>query len=131
MQKSQSARGPTQCKSGLGNNNSPQPGQFLCNKILLKKKATLRGMFIEQNFESRGPGPPGRICTPITGCFHDKTITSKENFRVDCYSLLKYCRRQCTGTLLPPTWTKSLTKFNPKMHDFQRVLDLNCKQKKD
>ena len=33
-------------------------------------------MLIEQIFELRGPGPPGRICTPITGCFHDKTIIS-------------------------------------------------------
>ena len=40
-------------------------------------------MLIEQNFQLRGPGPPGRICTPITGCFHDKTLTSKKNFRVD------------------------------------------------
>ena len=86
-------------------------------------------MRIEQNFELKGPGPLGRICIPITGCFHDKTIISKENFRVDCYSLLKYCRRQCT--LLPPTWVKSLTKFNPKMQDFKNALDLNCKQKKD
>ena len=83
-------------------------------------------MRIEQNFELSGPGPPGRICTPITGCFYDKTIISEENFQVDCYSLLKYCRKQCT--LL---WTKSLTKFNPKKQDFQRVLNLNCKQKKD
>ena len=29
--------------------------------------------------------------------------------------------------LLPPTWAKSFTKFNPKMQDFKRVLDLNCK----
>ena len=86
-------------------------------------------MLIEQIFEYRGPGAPGRICTPITGCFHHKTVISKENFRVDCYSLLKYSRSQCT--LLPPTWTKSLTKFNPKMQDFKRVLDLNCKQKED
>ena len=41
-------------------------------------------MLIEQNFELRGPGPPGRIRTAITGCFNDKTIISKENFRVDC-----------------------------------------------
>ena len=86
-------------------------------------------MLIEQNFELRGPGAPGRICTSKTGCFYHKTIISKENFRRDCYSLLKYCRRLCT--LLPPTWTKSLTKFNPKMQDFMRVLDLNCKEKKD
>ena len=86
-------------------------------------------MLIEQIFELRGPGAPGRICTSKTGCFYHKTIISKENFRLDCYSLLKYCRRECT--LLPPTWTKSLTKFNPKMQDFKRVLDLNCKEKKD
>ena len=49
-------------------------------------------MLIEQIFGSRGPGPPGRICTPITGCFHDKTLISKENIRVECYLQLKYCR---------------------------------------
>ena len=69
-------------------------------------------MLIEQIFGLRGPGPPGRICTPITGCFRDKTIISKENIRLDCYLQLKYCRRQCT--LLPCNWVKSLTKFNPK-----------------
>ena len=86
-------------------------------------------MLIEQIFELRGPGPPGRICTPVTGCFHDKTLLSKENMRVDCYLLLKYCRRQCT--LLPPTRAESRTIFNPKMQDFKRVLDLNCKQKEN
>ena len=74
-----------------------------------KKLATIRGMLIELIFELRGPGAPGRICTPITGCFHDKTIIFKENNRLDCYLLLKYCRRECI--LLPPTWAKSLTKF--------------------
>ena len=86
-------------------------------------------MLIEQIFELRGPGPFGHICTPVTSCFHDKTIISKENFRLDCYLLLKYCTRQ--HTLLPPTWAKSLTKFNSKMQDFKRVLDLNCKQNED
>ena len=62
-------------------------------------------MHIEQNFELRGPEPHGRKCTPITGCFHDKTKISMKNLRVDCYLLLKYRRRQCT--LLPPTWAKS------------------------
>ena len=75
-------------------------------------------MLIEQIFELRGPGAPGRICSPITGCFHDKTTISKENIRLDCCLLLKYCRRQCT-----------LQKFNPKMQDFKRVFYLNCKQK--
>ena len=86
--------------------------------------ARVRGMLIKQIIELRGPGPLA-ICIPITGCFHDKTTISKENIRLDCYLLLKYCRKQCT--LLPPTWAKSLTKFNLKMQDFKRVLDLNCK----
>ena len=87
-------------------------------------------MLIKQIFELRGPGPPGRIRTSITDCFHDKTIISKENIQLDCYLLLKYCRRRCTS-LLTLSWAKSLTKFNPKMQDFKFVLDLNCKQKED
>ena len=99
------------------NNNSPPPRQFLCYKILLKKISNSKGMHIEQNFELRGLGPHGRTCsTPITGYFHDKTKIFLESLRMDCYLLLKYCRRQCAS--LPPTWAKSLTKFNPKMQDF-------------
>ena len=30
-----------------------------------------------------------------------------------------------------PTWAKALTKFNPEMQYFKRILDLNSKQKKD
>ena len=129
LEKSQSVRSPTQCKSGLGNNmvcrrnystffnnNSPPLCQFLCKKILLKKVSYRKRMLIEQIFELREPGPPGRICTFITVCFHDNTIISKENLRLDCNSLLKFCRRHCTS--LPPTWAKSLRKFNPKMQDF-------------
>ena len=81
-------------------NNSPTPRQFLCNKILLKKLVTVRGMLIENIFELRGPGPPGRIRTPITGCFHDKTIISNKIIRLDCYLRLKYCRRQSTSPYL-------------------------------
>ena len=95
----------------------------------LEKTFATIGMLIEQIFELRGPGPPSRICSPITGCFHDKTIISKENIRLDSYLLLKYCWSQ--STLLFPTWAKLLKKFNPKMQDFKRVLDLNCKQKQD
>ena len=144
LQKSQSAIGSTQCKSGPGNNMVCRHSHllyrfsitihlhlasFYATKYFWKKLATVRGMLIEQNFELREPEPPGRTCTPIAGCFDDKTIISRENFRVDCYSPLKYCWRQCS--LLPPTWAKSLTKFNPQIQDFKRVLDLNCKQKKD
>ena len=39
-----------------------------------KKSATARGMLIEQIFELRGPEPPGRICTPMTGCFHNNNL---------------------------------------------------------
>ena len=86
-------------------------------------------MLIEQIFELRGSGPFDQTCTPITDCFHGKTIISTENLRVDCYLLLKYCKRQCT--LLSSTYAKSRTKSNPKMQDFKSVLDLNCKQKED
>ena len=48
-------------------------------------------MLIEQTIELqlRGPGPPGRTNTPLTGDFQDKTKISKENLRVDYY--LAYC----------------------------------------
>ena len=49
-------------------------------------------MLIKQiiEFEWKGPGPPGRTCTPTTAYFHNKTKISKENIRVDCCLLLKY-----------------------------------------
>ena len=72
-------------------------------------------MLIKQIFELRGPGPLGLVCTPITGCFYDKTIISKENIRLDCYLLLKYCRRQCT--LLPlPGPNRIQSQFNLQSH---------------
>ena len=83
-------------------------------------------MFIQQiiEFELRGPGPSGRTCTPTTGNFTKKTKISKENLQLHDYLLLKYCRRQ--RALFSPICAKSaLTKFNPKMQDFKRVLDLN------
>ena len=70
-------------------------------------------MLNEQNFELKGLGPLA-VHVLITDCFHDKTIISKENHRVD-YLLLKYCSRQCT--MLSPSWAKSLAKFNIKMQD--------------
>ena len=45
-------------------------------------------MLIEQIFELIGLGPPGRACTPTPGYFHDKTIISKENLRVDNYTAI-------------------------------------------
>ena len=73
-------------------------------------------MLIEQIIESRGPGPPGRTCTPTTGCFHDKTIISKENIRLDCYLLLKYCTRQ----FLPLPGPNQLQNLIPKC----KILDV-------
>ena len=54
-------------------------------------------MLIEQTteFQLKGPGPPGSICTPITG-----KLLAKKNLREVYYLLLKYWRRQCA--LLPP-----------------------------
>ena len=69
---------------------------------------------------------PGRTpCTSAIGYFHDKTKISTDFLRVDYYLPLKYSTRR-QWTLLPSTWAKSLTKFNLKMQDFKRVLDLNC-----
>ena len=66
-------------------------------------------MLIAQIFELRWPGPPGRTCTPITGCFQEKTIIFKENIPLACYLLLKYCRRQCTLLPLPgPNYLQNL-----------------------
>ena len=110
------------------NNNSPPPRQFLCKKYFWKKIRYGEGNAHWTNFWIERAWAPWPY-TPITGCFHDKTIISKENFRVDCYSLSNIAWGN--GALLPPTWTKSLTKFNPKMQDFKRVLDLNCKQKEN
>ena len=79
--------------------------------------------------------PLGRICTPATGYFYDITKIFKESLRVDYCLLRKYCRRHLLffplylGTLLSPTGAKSLTKFNLKMQDFKRVLNLTCKLK--
>ena len=124
MRKTQSAMGSTQSKSGQGNNmvcrrnhpffnnNLPPPRQFLCNKILLKKLASVRGMPIEQIFELRGSGHFGHICAPITGCFYDKTIISEENIPLDCYLLLQCCWRQCT--LLPLPGSNHLQNLTPK-----------------
>ena len=84
-------------------------------------------MLIEQiiEFELKGLGPPGRTCTLTTGYFHNKTKISREKSSSESLFAAKIFRRQCI--LLPSTWAKSHTKFNPKIQDFKRVLDLNCK----
>ena len=69
-------------------------------------------MLTEQTieFELSKPSAPGCTCTSKIKIF-------KENLRVDYYLLLKHSRSQ--RTLLPPTWAKSLTKSNTKIHTFQ------------
>ena len=87
-------------------------------------------MLIEQTIElqsrPRGPRPPGRTNTPITGYFHDKTKISKENLRVDYYLLLNVARNNSPYFSLPGPNHLQL-KFNTRMQDVKRILDLNCK----
>ena len=54
-----------------------QPRRFLRTKYL-KTKLAMENALIEQIIELqlRGPGPPGRTCTPIIEYFHDKTKIS-------------------------------------------------------
>ena len=42
-------------------------------------------MLLKQIFESKGLGLSGRTCALITGYFHDKTLISKLNLRMDYY----------------------------------------------
>ena len=73
----------------------------LQNSFEKKKLAGEMLVILIIEFELRGPGPPGRKCTPTgyaptTGYFYDTTKIAKENLRVNYYILLKYCSRQCT-----------------------------------
>ena len=76
-------------------------------------------MLIQQVFELSGPLGPLAVCNPMTGCLHDKTIISMESIRLDCYLLLKCCRRQCT--LLPLPGPNHLQNSTPK-HKILNVL---------
>ena len=81
LQKSLSARGNAQCKSGPGNNMFSKRNHLLDHFSITIHlhlasfyaqntfKKIARKMLIEQiiEFELRGPGSPGRTCTPITG----------------------------------------------------------------
>ena len=83
-------------------------------------------MLIEQiiEFELRGPGPlTVRVLYDWLFSWQNKNLKGKSSngllFTVKILLEAMY--------LTFPTWTKSLTKFNPKIQDFKRVLDLNCK----
>ena len=78
-------------------------------------------MLIEQiiELELRKPGPLG--CT----CALQLVISiTKQKFSSELLFTAKILQ-EAMYTI--PTSTKSLTKFNPKMEDFKRVLDVNCK----
>ena len=136
----QSARSPAQCKSGPGNNMVSRRDQLLLN-VSLTIHLHLVGFTRQNAFEKKtspgnahwtnywiwiegGLAPWPYVC-PTTGYFHDKTKISKENLRMDLLFTAKILLEAMYLTFL--TWTKSLTKFNPKMQNFKRVLDLNCK----
>ena len=89
-----SIRVPTQCKFGSVNNIVSKRNHLLYHfsitvyllhlvsfyaTIYFKKKLAAREMLIEQiiKFELKGPGLPGRTCTPTTGYSHEKTKISK------------------------------------------------------
>ena len=76
-------------------------------------------MLIEQiiEFDERGPGPPGRICTSTTSYFHD---TKKQK---SLRNIIEWIILLFDDKILQ----EALTKFNTKMQDFKRVLNLNCK----
>ena len=59
-------------------------------------------MFTEQiiEFEFKSPWPHGRTCNPKTGHFYDKTKTSAENLRMNCFLLLKILQKAMYLTFL-------------------------------
>ena len=78
-------------------------------------------MLIEQitEVESRVPGLL-IVRIPKTGYFHDKKKFSKTNLRVH-YFMLKMLQKAMYHDFPD---LGQVTKFNPKMQDFKRVLDL-------
>ena len=82
--------------------NNLHLASFYAIKYFWKKISYSKGDSHWTNFWiERNWAPWPYICIPFTDCFHDKIVISKENIRLDCYLLLKYCRRQCTLLPLP------------------------------
>ena len=83
-------------------------------------------MLIEQiiEFELRGAWPPGRrVLYDWLFSWQNKNLKGKSS-----NGLLFTAKILLEAMYLTfPTWTKSLAKFNPKMQNIKRVLDLNCK----
>ena len=80
---------------------------FYATKYFWKRKIGYKKCSLNKLLNLNWKGPLGRT----TGYFHDKTKISKKNLSGSLFTA-KYCRREYTS--LPPTWAKSLTKFNPK-----------------
>ena len=74
-------------------------------------------------FKLRRPGPPSCTRTSKT-FFYDRIKISQGKYSSD-YLLLKTLQEATYPA--SSTWAKSLTKFNLKMRDFKRVLDLISK----
>ena len=79
-------------------------------------------MLIEQiiEFELRGRGPPGRICTLITGKLHERKFFKW---------IIIYCYNIAEGNvpyfpLYEPNHLQ--LKFYTTMQDFKRILKFNC-----
>ena len=87
-------------------------------------------MLIKQiiKFELRGPGPLAvRVLYNWLFSWQNKNLKGKSS-----NGLLFTAKTLLEAMYLTfPIWTKSLKKLNPKMKDFKRVLDLNCKEKED
>ena len=84
-------------------------------------------MLIEQiiEFELREPGPPGSTCTTTTRYFHDKTKVSLKKSSKRSIFIVKILQEAMY--LISLYQGQISNKIYPKMQDFKRVLDLNCK----
>ena len=71
---------------------------------------------------------PGRTRTPIQLVVF---MTKQKPLRKSLRGLLFTAKILQDAMYITITAPNSLLKFNPKMHDLKRVLDLNCHLKKD
>ena len=94
-------------------------------KYFWKKLATASGMLIEQSFELRGTGLPGPCMYSYNWLFSWQNNDLEGKFSG---GLLFTAKTIAGGNVLyfPLRGPKSLTKFNPKMQDFKRVLDFKA-----
>ena len=99
------------------NNNPPSSRQFSRDEMLLKKPS--KGKCLLNKLLDLNRGCLG-VHFPKTSYFHDKTKSSKANLRVH-YLILKMLRKAMYFDFLD---FGQVTKLNPEIQDFKRVLDL-------